>query len=187
MTEFTRPADNAIVESIAVAKTVTVLTAPLIGIRDRLGRMTNLASCRSPTAEQEVARIARLSELRAQLGDDEAALRPVLETWAQEVQIISLAGVMALGYTARTGGTSGYAGALLGSLVGDDLEDPGVFTSTPLDPISAPVIALAITRLWQRSKTFLPSPSEFRDECLEARSRVRFLQRNLHRYLHGRE
>jgi hypothetical protein len=176
--------DNAITESVAVAKTVTLLTAPLIEIRNRLGRARSLHGSwdinnRPLTADQQTAIIAKLGELQAQFTDDHAALGGVLETWATSSQIASLVGVMALGYAARTGGTPGYAGALLGALVADDLEDYDTTGFTRLEPISAPVIALAITRLWQHDTKFLPSPSEFRDQCLEARKRVSFLRRNV--------
>jgi hypothetical protein len=180
MTEITRPANNAITESIAVAKTVTALTAPLIEIRDRLSMVRYLLNRCSRTAEPQDGLIAKIGQLRAQLSDDDASLRLELKTWAEPGQITSLVGVMALGFTGRTGSTSGYAGALLGALVAEDLEEPGVGGSDLRpDPISAPVIALAITRLWQHGKTFLPSPSEFRDECVAARHRVRWLQTNV--------
>jgi hypothetical protein len=86
---------------------------------------------------------------------------------------------MALGYAGRTGGTSGYAGALLGTLLAEDLEDYDTTGFQQLEPISAAVVALAITRLWQ-GKRFLPSPSEFREESLEARTRVTGLLRKVH-------
>jgi hypothetical protein len=193
MNEITKP-DNAITESIAIAKAVTVLTAPLIEIRDRIAQARSLhnsltqariphdsriSNSRPLTADQQTAMIAELGELQTQFTDDDAALGLMLKTWAPPNQITSLAGVMALGYAARNGGTSGYAGALLTALVAEDLEDFDTGGFTRLEPISAPVIALAITRLWQHDKTFLPSPSEFRDECLEARKRVSFLRRNV--------
>jgi hypothetical protein len=163
---------------------VTLLTAPLIEIRNRLARADSLHgrfyfNRRPLTAIQQTATIAQLGELRARFTDDDVALGSVLETWAAPSQITSLVGVMALGFAARTGGTPGYAGALLGALVAEDLEDYDTTGFTRLEPISAPVIALAITRLWQQERTFLPSPSEFRDECLKARGRVSFLRRNV--------
>jgi hypothetical protein len=194
MNEITKSDDNAITESIAIAKTVTLLTAPLIEIRNRLGKGRSLhgslARARSPhcswdsnsrplTADQQTAIIAKLGELQTQFTDDDAALGLVLETWAPPSQITSLVGVLGLGYTARNGGTSGYAGALLAALVAEDLEDYDITGFSRLEPISAPVIALAITRLWQHDKKFLPSPSEFRDECVQARKRVSFLRRNV--------
>jgi hypothetical protein len=194
MKQITTPDDNAVTESIAVAHTVTALTSSLIEIRDRLARARSLhgslAKARSRhggwdnkspplTADQQTAIVAKLGELQAQFTDDDTKLVRALETWAPANQITSLVGVMALGYPVRNGASSGYAGVLLAALVAEDLEDSGTIGFTRAEPISAPVIALAITRICQVDNKFLPSPSEFRHECLEARKRVSFLLRNV--------
>jgi hypothetical protein len=193
MKEITRPDDNAVTESIAVANTVIALTSSLIEIRHRLARAWRLHGSlaearirhggwdsRPPlTADQRTAIMAELEELRAQFTYDDATLGKALDTWSPDSQITSLAGVMALGYPVRHGASPGYAGALLAALVAEDLEDSGMSGSTGPETISAPVVALAITRLWQEDKKFLPSPSEFRHECLEARKRVASLRRKV--------